>query len=49
MSTSPLMLDRADRVVFVDANRVVADGRHRDLLAQEPRYRSVVARDEEPA
>jgi ABC-type multidrug transport system fused ATPase/permease subunit len=49
MSTSPLMLDRADRVVFVDANRVVADGRHRDLLAQEPRYRSVVTRDEESA
>ncbi|MGH8890662.1 MAG: ABC transporter transmembrane domain-containing protein, partial [Acidothermaceae bacterium] len=49
MSTSPLILDRADRVVLLKAGRVVADGRHRDLLATDAAYRSAVERDEEPA
>ncbi|HZV26609.1 MAG TPA: ATP-binding cassette domain-containing protein, partial [Acidothermaceae bacterium] len=49
MSTSPLMLDRADRAVLLDDDRIVADGRHRELVSDDPRYRSVVTRDEESA
>jgi ATP-binding cassette subfamily B protein len=41
----------ADRVVLLEAGRVVASGRHGDLLATEPRYAEVLARlaDEERA
>jgi ABC-type multidrug transport system fused ATPase/permease subunit len=46
-TTSPLMLDRADRVAFVDEGRVVAEGTHRELLRSNPDYRQVVAREEE--
>jgi ABC-type multidrug transport system fused ATPase/permease subunit len=46
LSTSPLMLDRA---VLLEDNRIVADGRHRELLSRDARYRSVVTRDEESA
>jgi len=49
MSTSPLLLDRADRVVLLDGTRVVAEGHHRDLISTNARYRSVVTRDEESA
>ena len=49
MSTSPLMLDRADRAVLLDDDRIVADGRHRELVSGDARYRSVVTRDEESA
>jgi ABC-type multidrug transport system fused ATPase/permease subunit len=49
MSTSPLMLDRADRAVLLDDNQIVADGRHRELVSRDARYRSVVTRDEESA
>ena len=45
MTTSPLVLDRADRVVLLGRDRVVADGRHRDLLATDGLYRSVVERE----
>jgi ABC-type multidrug transport system fused ATPase/permease subunit len=48
MTTSPLVLARADRVVLLDDNRVAAEGNHRDLLNTRA-YRSVVERDEEPA
>jgi ABC-type multidrug transport system fused ATPase/permease subunit len=41
---SPLWLHHADRVVVLADDRVVADGRHDDLLAQDPTYRAVVAR-----
>ena len=47
MTTSPLMLDRADRVVLLQGARIVAEGHHRDLIASDARYRSVVTRDEE--
>ena len=47
-TTSPLVLDRADKVVLVAGGRVVAEGTHRDLLDTEPRYRAVVTREEEP-
>jgi ABC-type multidrug transport system fused ATPase/permease subunit len=49
MSTSPLMLDRADRAVLLVDDRIVADGRHRELVSGDARYRSVVTRDEESA
>ncbi|WP_338486341.1 ABC transporter ATP-binding protein [Streptomyces sp. SCSIO 75703] len=44
-STSPLVLDRADRVCHLVDGKVVAEGRHRELLAREPGYRALVARD----
>ncbi|MFF8681855.1 ABC transporter ATP-binding protein [Streptomyces sp. NPDC015237] len=46
-STSPLMLDRADTVVFLVDGKVAATGAHRDLLDTEPGYRALVARDDE--
>ncbi|MER7759349.1 ABC transporter ATP-binding protein [Streptomyces sp. NPDC097619] len=45
LSSSPLLLDRADRVVLVHGGRAVAEGTHRELLAGEPRYRAVVTRE----
>jgi ABC-type multidrug transport system fused ATPase/permease subunit len=47
VTSSPLLLDRVDDVAFVAAGRVVATGKHRDLLAAEPRYRSAVSRETE--
>jgi ABC-type multidrug transport system fused ATPase/permease subunit len=46
-TTSPLLLDRADRVALVVDGRVVAEGRHHDLVRSQPRYRAVVTREEE--
>ncbi|MHC5904120.1 ABC transporter ATP-binding protein [Streptomyces sp. S6] len=46
-STSPLLLDRVDRVQYVVEGRVVATGTHRELLEREPGYRELVARDAE--
>jgi ABC-type multidrug transport system fused ATPase/permease subunit len=50
-TSSPLLLDRADRVVLVHEGEATAVGVHRDLLHTEPRYRAVVTRetDEEAA
>ncbi|MFV2106933.1 ABC transporter transmembrane domain-containing protein [Micromonospora sp. LOL_015] len=45
-TTSPLLLEHADRVVFVDAGRVVADGSHAELLRTEPGYAALVTRAE---
>nr|WP_269810196.1 ABC transporter ATP-binding protein [Kineosporia rhizophila] len=45
VTSSPLMLDRCDRVVLLNNGRVVAEGTHRHLLRSEPGYRDVVARD----
>ncbi|MFC5721541.1 ABC transporter transmembrane domain-containing protein [Streptomyces gamaensis] len=44
-SSSPLLLDRADRVVFVQQDKVAATGAHRLLLRQEAEYRAVVTRE----
>ena len=46
VSTSPLVLDRADTVVYVAEGRVQAAGRHRDLLSESPAYHDVVTRGE---
>jgi ABC-type multidrug transport system fused ATPase/permease subunit len=48
-ATSPLLLDRADQVLLVQDGRVAAAGTHRDLVRGDPRYRSVVIRDEADA
>jgi ABC-type multidrug transport system fused ATPase/permease subunit len=45
-TSSPLMLARADVVVFLDHGRVVAEGSHGELLAHCPPYRAVVTREE---
>lgn len=45
-TTSPLLLDRADHVIYIEDGKVVAEGRHRELLASEPRYEAAVARGE---
>ena len=46
-STSPLMLDAADTVAFLDAGRIAAVGTHAELLATHPAYRRVVTRESE--
>jgi ABC-type multidrug transport system fused ATPase/permease subunit len=46
-TTSPLVLDLADRVVLVRDGRVVDEGPHRELLRRSAEYRDVVTRGEE--
>jgi ABC-type multidrug transport system fused ATPase/permease subunit len=46
-TTSPLVLDRADTVQYLVDGKVAATGTHRELLAGEPGYRALVARDVE--
>jgi ABC-type multidrug transport system fused ATPase/permease subunit len=46
-TTSPLVLDQADRVVLISAGRVIAEGVHRELLRSHPRYRETVTRGED--
>jgi ABC-type multidrug transport system fused ATPase/permease subunit len=46
VSTSPLVLDQADRVVLVSEGRVVAEGVHRELLRERDDYRDTVTRGE---
>jgi ABC-type multidrug transport system fused ATPase/permease subunit len=46
-TSSPLLLDRADRVVLVHEGQVAAVGPHRELVRDEPRYRAVVTRETE--
>ncbi|MEU6120220.1 ABC transporter ATP-binding protein [Streptomyces sp. NPDC047117] len=51
LTSSPLVLDRADRVVFLPDGKVTAVGPHRELLRTTPAYHAVVTRetDEERA
>ncbi|MGW0734823.1 ABC transporter transmembrane domain-containing protein [Streptomyces sp. NPDC002851] len=44
-TSSPLVLDRAERVVLVHGGEVAAVGVHRELVRTDPRYRSVVTRE----
>ncbi|WP_413805225.1 ABC transporter transmembrane domain-containing protein [Streptomyces sp. OE57] len=44
-TSSPLVLDRADRVVFVADGEAAGVGTHRELLGTDPAYREVVTRE----
>ncbi|MEU0314748.1 ABC transporter ATP-binding protein [Nocardioides sp. NPDC006273] len=44
-TTSPLLLDTADVVVFLEEGRVAATGTHHELLESCPGYRRVVVRE----
>ncbi|WSQ11915.1 ABC transporter ATP-binding protein/permease [Streptomyces sp. NBC_01231] len=44
-TTSPLVLDRVDTVLYLVDGKVAATGSHQRLLAQEPGYRALVTRD----
>lgn len=46
-TTSPLMLETMDEVLFIAEETVTARGRHVDLMAGNPAYRATVVRDEE--
>jgi len=46
LTSSPLMLDRADVVVLVVDGVVAASGRHRALLRDNAAYRGVITREE---
>ncbi|MCT9932643.1 ABC transporter ATP-binding protein/permease [Planotetraspora sp. A-T 1434] len=45
-TTSPLVLDRAELVLFVEDGKVRAEGTHRELLRVEPGYTMTVTRGE---
>ncbi|GAA2841509.1 ABC transporter ATP-binding protein [Kitasatospora paracochleata] len=45
-SVSPLLLDHADTVHLLVDGKVVATGRHRELLRDHPGYRALVSREE---
>ena len=47
ITTSPLLLDAADRVAYLAGGRVTAAGRHRDLLSASPAYAGAVTRGED--
>ncbi|WP_431963433.1 ABC transporter transmembrane domain-containing protein [Actinacidiphila sp. bgisy160] len=47
LTSSPLLLDLADRVVFVEDGVVRASGTHRELLRADLGYRAVVTRETE--
>jgi ABC-type multidrug transport system fused ATPase/permease subunit len=44
---SPLVLEQADQVVYVENGTVVAEGTHRELLRTHARYASAVTRDQD--
>jgi ABC-type multidrug transport system fused ATPase/permease subunit len=46
VTASPLVLDRADLVVFLQRGRVAASGSHRSLLQSTAAYRATVTREE---
>lgn len=48
LTSSPLLLDLADRVVFIEEGSVRGSGTHRELLLTDPGYRAVVTRETEP-
>jgi ABC-type multidrug transport system fused ATPase/permease subunit len=47
LTTSPLLLDAADRVVFVRGGRVAAEGTHHELLTADAAYADAVTRGED--
>ena len=46
LTASPLVLDQAERVVFLEDGAVAAIGTHRELLQSAPAYRATVTREE---
>ena len=46
VTASPLLLDRADRVLVVEDGVVTGSGSHRELVHDSPAYRRIVQRDE---
>jgi ABC-type multidrug transport system fused ATPase/permease subunit len=46
LTASPLVLDQAERVVFLEDGVVAATGSHRELLHSSPAYRATVTREE---
>ncbi|MCF6474126.1 ABC transporter ATP-binding protein [Nonomuraea sp. MG754425] len=46
-TTSPLVLDRAEHVIYVHDGRVLAEGTHRQLLGMSPEYAATVTRGED--
>ncbi|TDD10315.1 ABC transporter ATP-binding protein [Nonomuraea diastatica] len=46
-TTSPLVLDRTDHVIYVEDGRVLAEGAHRQLLDSSPAYAATVTRGED--
>jgi ABC-type multidrug transport system fused ATPase/permease subunit len=46
-SSSPLLLGAVDEVAFLQHGRIVATGRHEDLVDEVPDYRMVVNRESE--
>jgi ABC-type multidrug transport system fused ATPase/permease subunit len=47
VTTSPLLLDAADRVVHLRDGKVAAQGTHRELLTASPAYAAAVTRGED--
>ncbi|HUQ23715.1 MAG TPA: ABC transporter ATP-binding protein [Gaiellaceae bacterium] len=47
LTASPLVLDQAERVVFLEGGRIAATGTHRELLQSTLAYRATVTREEE--
>ncbi|MGY5126968.1 ABC transporter transmembrane domain-containing protein [Streptomyces nigrescens] len=48
LTSSPLLLDRAEQVVFLQDGKAVAAATHRELLHSHPAYRAVVTRETDP-
>ncbi|MCK7625715.1 ABC transporter ATP-binding protein/permease [Streptomyces sp. RS10V-4] len=48
LTSSPLLLDRADEVVFLQDGKVAGAAPHRELLRTHPEYRAVVTRRPDP-
>ena len=46
LTASPLVLDQAERVIFLEDGRVATTGTHRELLQSAPAYRATVTREE---
>lgn len=44
LTSSPALLDAADRVLVLDGGAITAEGTHRDLLATDETYRLAVSR-----
>lgn len=47
LTASPLVLDQAERVAFLESGVVAATGTHRELLHGAPAYRATVTREED--